>query len=105
MAESDPEKSQNGSSTPSGPSDLNEAEENLARCLEAYDQAGDAGLEKALDPIYPPTGPRGKTRLDTGLISGSVDYDHPAPTRRLDSSPKGKRLNREPKAPPEKPGS
>lgn len=34
--------------------ELAEAQANLERCLEALDQDGEEGLQKALDHIYPP---------------------------------------------------
>ena len=42
-------------SEPKHPSDreLQEAEDNLAACLEAFDAKGEAGLTEALDQIYP----------------------------------------------------
>jgi hypothetical protein len=55
MVMSNPEKLPAASSTPS---DLDEAQENLVRCLEGLDQRGEAGLQEALDRIYPATGLR-----------------------------------------------
>ena len=34
--------------------EIDEAEENLAMALEAYDERGEDGLQEALDRIYPP---------------------------------------------------
>ena len=53
MADDQPETLQD-SATPHSESQLREAEENTARCLEALDQNGEAGLEKELERIYPP---------------------------------------------------
>ena len=35
--------------------DIDEAEENVVRCLEALDQRGEEGLQAELDRIYPGT--------------------------------------------------
>ena len=36
---------------------IEQAKRNLVMCLNALEQKGEEGLEKALDRIYPPTGP------------------------------------------------
>ncbi len=56
MALLNQEKSHNESSAPSRTSEVNEAQANLANCLESYDQHGEEGLQEALDQIYPRTG-------------------------------------------------
>jgi hypothetical protein len=43
-------------SASSTPSDVDEAKENLVQCLEGLDQRGAAGLQEALDRIYPRSG-------------------------------------------------
>jgi hypothetical protein len=50
---SDQEKSPAASSTHSD-AELQEAEDNLTRCLEAYDRHGDKGLEEELNRIHRP---------------------------------------------------
>lgn len=39
----------------SSPEEIQEAQENTLRCIEALDQKGEAGLQEELDRIYPPT--------------------------------------------------
>ena len=51
------EKSRNASSTHSA-AEIDEAQNNLEKCLEAYDQGGDAALEKELKRIHPSPGRR-----------------------------------------------
>jgi len=52
---SEPEKLRAGYS-PLSDKEIDEAEQNLVRCLDAYDQKGDAGLREAMNQIYPPSG-------------------------------------------------
>ena len=58
---------------PLSDAEIDEAEENLAMALEAYDQKGEAGLQEALDRIYPPNEltptPSGRRRIP--LFGGS----------------------------------
>ncbi len=49
------EKSQ-GALAPLSDAEVQEARENLVRCLDGLDQKGEAGLQEALDRIYPTTG-------------------------------------------------
>ena len=51
------EKSPSGSSTHSA-AQIDEAEENLTRCLEAYDRQGDRGVEEELNRIHQSGGNR-----------------------------------------------
>lgn len=71
MAVSKPENSAN-ELPPHSDAELQEAEDNLARCLEAYDQGGDEALEDELERINP--NPRlaavGLRRIRTPLIGG-----------------------------------
>jgi hypothetical protein len=49
---SEPAKSANGLPPLSDP-EIQEAEDNLVRCLEAYDQRGEQGLQEELERIHP----------------------------------------------------
>lgn len=42
--------------SPLSDADLDIAQENLVKCLDAYDQEGEAGLEREMNRIHPDTG-------------------------------------------------
>lgn len=63
MESSDQAKSSNGLSQPSDAlRELTDQEKvglaNLEHCLKMYDEKGEAGLQEALDRIYPPAAPQ-----------------------------------------------
>lgn len=75
------EKLPGASSTLSEDNGIDEAQSNLAHCLESYDRKGEAGLQEALDQIYPPTG---QFRIPIPGWEGSyarIDTRHPSKTR------------------------
>ena len=60
--------------SPHSEESLNQAEENLARCLEALDQRGEEGLQDELDRIFP-----GSERPPKSGYAGIIHYtEHPS---------------------------
>jgi hypothetical protein len=81
---SNQEKSPTESSTHSD-AQIQEAEDNLTGCLEAYDQNGESGLEAELEQIHP--NPALKSAgLRGGWIHGLVSDESHLKTRKATSS-------------------
>jgi len=86
MEVSHQEKSPAGSLTHSA-AQIDEAEDNLTRCLEAYDQKGEEGLQAELSRIHPSPGAQlRREQYTSGPFAGSY-YQRLVPKNRDSSTP------------------